>query len=49
VTPVDRGILELKTAVSNLHAQVDSLHKKIDEYVLEKYFVESRLNVICHV
>lgn len=31
ITPVDHGILELKTAVTNLHAQVDSLHKKIDE------------------
>ena len=35
VTSVDRGILELKTAVRNLHAQVDSLHTKVDEYVLE--------------
>jgi charged multivesicular body protein 7 len=31
ITVVDRGILELKTAVHNLRAQVDALHFKIDE------------------
>ena len=31
VNSVDRGILELKTAVQNLHVQVDGLQNKIDE------------------
>lgn len=31
ITVVDRGILELKTAVHNLRAQVDALHLKIDD------------------
>ncbi|KIM87189.1 hypothetical protein PILCRDRAFT_815664 [Piloderma croceum F 1598] len=31
ITAVDRGILELKTAVENLHAQVDSIQRKIDD------------------
>ncbi|KAF9564411.1 hypothetical protein CPC08DRAFT_631278 [Agrocybe pediades] len=31
ITTVDRGILELKTAVRNLQAQIDGLHSKIDE------------------
>jgi len=31
ITVVDRGILELKTAVHNLRAQVDALHFKIDD------------------
>ncbi|KAG8217873.1 Snf7-domain-containing protein [Butyriboletus roseoflavus] len=31
VTAIDRGILELKTAVANLRDQVDRLHGKIDE------------------
>jgi len=30
ITAVDRGILELKSAVDNLHAQVDSIQWKID-------------------
>ncbi|KIJ16763.1 hypothetical protein PAXINDRAFT_75026 [Paxillus involutus ATCC 200175] len=31
VTPVDRGILELKTAISNLQIQVDRLQGKMEE------------------
>ncbi|KAF5365191.1 hypothetical protein D9758_005328 [Tetrapyrgos nigripes] len=31
ITTVDRGILELKTAIEDLHAQVDGIHKKIDQ------------------
>ncbi|KAF6763991.1 hypothetical protein DFP72DRAFT_956150 [Ephemerocybe angulata] len=31
VTPVDRGILELKSAVQNMHTQVNSLQEKIDQ------------------
>ncbi|KAG9318852.1 Snf7-domain-containing protein, partial [Chiua virens] len=31
VTAIDKGILELKTAVANLHDQVDRLHSKMDE------------------
>jgi charged multivesicular body protein 7 len=31
ITTVDRGILELKTAIEGLHAQVDGIHKKIDQ------------------
>ncbi|KAF8843549.1 hypothetical protein BDN67DRAFT_896692 [Paxillus ammoniavirescens] len=31
VTPVDRGILELKTAISNLQTQVDRLQGKMEE------------------
>ncbi|KJA27470.1 hypothetical protein HYPSUDRAFT_35364 [Hypholoma sublateritium FD-334 SS-4] len=31
VTAVDRGILELKSAIRNLTIQVDSLHSKIDD------------------
>ncbi|KAF8136775.1 Snf7-domain-containing protein [Boletus edulis] len=31
VTAIDRGILELKTAVANLQDQVDRLHGKVDE------------------
>ncbi|KAJ3851621.1 Snf7-domain-containing protein [Lentinula lateritia] len=30
ISGVDRGILELKTAVANLHAQIEGLQKKID-------------------
>ncbi|KAI0321646.1 Snf7-domain-containing protein [Amylostereum chailletii] len=30
ITAVDRGILELKTAVANLQSQVDGIHQKID-------------------
>lgn len=33
VTAVDRGILELKSAVENLHAQIDNVQHKIDEFV----------------
>jgi len=33
ITAVDRGILELKTAVENLHTQVDSIQRKLDELV----------------
>ncbi|KAG1827170.1 Snf7-domain-containing protein [Suillus subaureus] len=31
ITAVDRGILQLKTAVRNLHEQVDSIQNKIDQ------------------
>jgi len=31
VTGVDRGILELKTAVRNLREQVDNIQNKIDQ------------------
>ncbi|PFH54219.1 hypothetical protein AMATHDRAFT_135662 [Amanita thiersii Skay4041] len=31
ITPVDRGILELKTAVTRMQAQIESLQRKIDE------------------
>jgi charged multivesicular body protein 7 len=31
VTAIDRGILELKTAVASLQDQVDRLHGKMDE------------------
>lgn len=31
VTAIDRGILELKTAVANMEDQVDRLHLKMDE------------------
>jgi hypothetical protein len=34
INPIDRGILELKSAVENLHAQVDGLQHKIDEFSL---------------
>ncbi|KAJ3763887.1 Snf7-domain-containing protein [Lentinula raphanica] len=30
ITAVDRGILELKTAVANLHFQIEGLHRKVD-------------------
>lgn len=33
INAVDRGILELKSAVDNLHAQVEGLQHKIDEWV----------------
>jgi charged multivesicular body protein 7 len=33
VSTVDRGILELKTAIMNMHAQIESLHSKMDEWV----------------
>ncbi|KAF8350578.1 Snf7-domain-containing protein [Amanita rubescens] len=32
VSTVDRGILELKTAITNMHAQIESLNSKMDEY-----------------
>jgi charged multivesicular body protein 7 len=32
INPIDRGILELKSAVENLYAQVDGLQHKIDEF-----------------
>ncbi|KAF8623494.1 hypothetical protein AX15_006277 [Amanita polypyramis BW_CC] len=32
ISAVDHGILELKTAISHMHMQIDSLHNKIDEY-----------------
>ena len=38
ITAVDRGILELKTAVENLHTQVDSIQRKMDELVLSLPF-----------
>jgi hypothetical protein len=31
ITAVDRGILELKSAVENMHAQVNGIQHKIDE------------------
>ena len=31
VSAVDRGILELKTAIMNMHKQIESLHSKMDE------------------
>ena len=34
ITAVDRGILELKSAIRNLQLQVDLVQRKIDEYVL---------------
>lgn len=34
ITAVDHGILELKTALGNLHAQVESLQGKIETCVL---------------
>lgn len=34
VTNVDRGILELKSAVTNMHAQVDSLQNKVERLAL---------------
>ncbi|KAJ4487765.1 Snf7-domain-containing protein [Lentinula aciculospora] len=30
ITAIDRGILELKTAVANLHSQIEGLQRKID-------------------
>lgn len=33
ITAVDKGIVELKAAVSNMHAQVESLHRKVDKSV----------------
>lgn len=33
VTAVDRGILELKSAVENLLAQIDNVQHKLDEFV----------------
>lgn len=36
ITAVDRGILELKTAIRNLHTQVESLQDKMDECVQPK-------------
>ncbi|KAF9075124.1 Snf7-domain-containing protein [Rhodocollybia butyracea] len=30
ITAVDRGILELKTAVANLHSQIEGIHRKMD-------------------
>lgn len=33
ITAVDRGILELKTAVQSLEAQIDSIQRKIDRLV----------------
>jgi charged multivesicular body protein 7 len=33
ITSVDRGILELKTAVHSMHLQIDSVQEKIDQYV----------------
>lgn len=32
INAVDRGILELRSAVQNLHAQVDGLQRKMEEY-----------------
>ncbi|KAG6860404.1 hypothetical protein C0995_011523 [Termitomyces sp. Mi166 len=32
INAVDRGIIELRSAVQNLHAQVDGLQRKMDEY-----------------
>ncbi|KIL69882.1 hypothetical protein M378DRAFT_157122 [Amanita muscaria Koide BX008] len=32
ISAVDRGILELKTAVLNMQTQIDSLHDRIDQY-----------------
>jgi charged multivesicular body protein 7 len=31
INPIDRGILELRSAVENLEAQVNGLQHKIDE------------------
>ena len=31
ITPIDRGILELKDAVRNMHTQVDVIQIKMDE------------------
>lgn len=33
ITAVDRGILELKSAVQNLHAQVEDIQRKVDGWV----------------
>lgn len=33
INAVDRGILELKSAVDNLHVQVEGLQHKINEWV----------------
>ena len=33
ITPVDRGLLELKDAVANMHTQVDAVQARIDQYV----------------
>ncbi|KAF9075127.1 hypothetical protein BDP27DRAFT_1415505 [Rhodocollybia butyracea] len=33
ITAVDRGILELKTAVANLRAQIEGIHRKMDLYL----------------
>jgi len=33
ITAVDRGILELKTAVTNVQRQADNIQQKISEYV----------------
>ena len=31
INAVDRGILELKTAVANVHSQVEGIQEKIDK------------------
>jgi charged multivesicular body protein 7 len=31
ITVVDRGILELKDAVENMHAQIDNIQQRMDE------------------
>lgn len=31
ITAVDRGILELKTAVHSMHMQIESVQQKIDQ------------------
>lgn len=33
ITAVDRGIVELKSGVENMEAQVEDLHRRISEYV----------------
>lgn len=38
ITAVDTGVLELKTAVEKLEAQVDSIHTKIRQYDLSSLF-----------
>ena len=45
VSAVDRGILELKTAVANLEAQVDNIQQKMDSYVTSIIVAVRRLTI----
>jgi hypothetical protein len=47
INPIDRGILELKSAVENLYAQVDGLQHKIDEFspIFSTFSNEDELHV----